>query len=329
METKSLALPWIEKYRPKNFTGMVGHEEKIATLSNLIKRNELPHLLFYGPPGTGKTSLILAAAKEMYGSDYKMYILELNASDDRGIDVVRNKIPDFVKTKSDKLRLVILDEADAMTQEAQCALRRVMEMYIHSSRFCLICNNFNKIVDGIKSRCSIMRFGTLDTGEVFSKIKTITEKEGVTITDDAIHTLVDIQKDLRQILNTLQCLHYVNLGNAENESGSEITSQDIYNYLGKPSKEECAKLIDEMFTGKFQVIYDKLLNMFKSNKWNILDLVSYLGKEVISMDLKQEQRFYLLQKLSKIEYRVSTGRDSEIQLAALVAAFQNAKRKYP
>lgn len=321
-------LPWIEKYRPKNFNGMVGHEEKIVTLRNLINRNELPHLLFYGPPGTGKTSLILATAKEMYGPDYKMYILELNASDDRGINVVRDKIPNFVKTKSDKLRLVILDEADAMTQEAQGALRRVMEQYIKTSRFCLICNNFNKIIDGVKSRCSIMRFGSLDQTEVYTKIRTIADNEEVYIEDGAIHTLIDIEKDLRQTLNTLQGIHNKHLGSSEDgKTYKVITSADIYDDLGKPPPEECKKIVDEMFNGNFQEIYDKLLNIFKDNRWNSLDLIVHLGKEVISRDLRKEEKFYLLQKLSKIEYRIVAGRDSEIQLAALVAAFQNAKNK--
>lgn len=314
-------LPWIEKYRPKNFDGMVGHHEKIETLRNLIDSNELPHLLFYGPPGTGKTSLILAAAKEMYGEDYRMYILELNASDDRGIEIVRNKIPTFCRTKANKLRLVILDEADAMTSEAQSALKRVMEMYIKSSRFCLICNNFNKIVNGIKSRCSIMRFGNLEREDVFTRIKTITEKENANISDDAIKTLINLKTDLRQILNTLQCLHYVNLG----RGNSTITSQDIYEYLGKPSNEEADQLITEMYENSFQIIYEKLLEIFRENRWNILDLIVHLTQRVIKTENKLERKIYLLQKLSKIEYRVVSGRDSEIQLAALVAAFQNAK----
>jgi len=373
-------LPWIEKYRPKTMDDMIDHEEKINTLKNLIHKNELPHLLFYGPPGTGKTSLILAAAREMYGNEFKIHILELNASDDRGIDIVRNKIPNFVKTKSNKLRLVILDEADAMTQDAQSALRRVMEKYINTSRFCLICNNFNKIIPGIKSRCSIMRFGILNALEVQSKIRQITDKEHVQITDEAITTLINVQKDFRQILNTLQCLHYIRIGNITSnvlspinnytpapekkpESGSgvnvhedagnnvdteyasdlektkesqesliikyePIEPDDIFLYLGKPSKSETNKIISDMFNGEFQETYQKLLGLFRENRWNILDLIGQLGKEVIGTnDMKNEQKFYLLQKLSKIEYRVVNGRDSEIQLGALVAAFLNSKNK--
>lgn len=329
------SLPWIEKYRPKTMDDMIDHDEKINTLKNLIQKNELPHLLFYGPPGTGKTSLILAVAREMYGSEFKMHILELNASDDRGIDIVRNKIPNFVKTKSNKLRLVILDEADAMTQDAQSALRRVMEQYINTSRFCLICNNFNKIIPGIKSRCSIMRFGILNAQEVQSKIRQITDKESVKITDEAITTLIDVQKDFRQILNTLQCLHYIRIGNSidkclvgedkppENINYTPIEPDDIFLYLGKPSKSETIKIMSDMFNGEFQETYQSLLSLFRENRWNILDLIQQVGKEVInSQTIDNTKRFYLLKKLSKIEYRVVNGRDSEIQLAALVAAFK-------
>ena len=156
------SLPWIEKYRPNSLDEMIDHSEKINTLKSLIDKNEMTHLLFYGPPGCGKTSLILACAKEMYGDQYLRYILELNASDDRGIDTVRKKIPDFVKTASNKIRLVILDEADALTNDAQSALRRVIEDYSKNSRFCLICNNINKIISGLQSRCTKMRFGYLD-----------------------------------------------------------------------------------------------------------------------------------------------------------------------
>ena len=155
-------LPWIEKYRPKNMDEIIDHQLKIQTLRNLMHRNELTHLLFYGAPGLGKTSLALSLARELYGDDYRMYILELNASDERGIDVVRNKIPHFIQSRSDRIKMVILDEADAMTSEAQNAIRRVMENAIRTSRFVLICNNIKKIIPELQSRCVKMRFAPLD-----------------------------------------------------------------------------------------------------------------------------------------------------------------------
>jgi replication factor C subunit 3/5 len=329
-------LPWIEKYRPKYLDDMIDHEEKINTLKKLIHNNELPHLLFYGPPGTGKTSLILASARELYGDDYRKYILELNASDDRGIDIVRNKIPNFIKTKSDKLRLIILDEADAMTQDAQSALRRVMEKYISTSRFCLICNNINKIVPGIQSRCSKMRFGILDAQQIAVKIRYITEKENVNIDDEAINILINVQRDFRQILNVLQCIHYIRLGenvDASNNGANivatydQITADDIYQYLGKPTKAEVTEIINKMFNDTFHHNFSYLKTIFRQNKWNILDLISNLSDYIINTPevVTEPQRYYLLGKLSKVEYRIVTGHDSEIQLASLVAYFIKSK----
>jgi replication factor C subunit 3/5 len=139
-------LPWVEKYRPKNLDQIIDHSEKITVLRKMIDNKQLPHLLLFGLPGSGKTSIVLAAAREMYGDNYKNYIMELNASDHRGIDIVRTVIPEFVRVKSDKLRLIILDEVDAMTQDAQSALRCVMEKSVKNCRFCLICNNITKII---------------------------------------------------------------------------------------------------------------------------------------------------------------------------------------
>ena len=163
-------LPWIEKYRPKNMDEIIDHQLKIQTLRNLMHRNELTHLLFYGAPGLGKTSLALSLARELYGDDYRMYILELNASDERGIDVVRNKIPHFIQSRSDRIKMVILDEADAMTSEAQNAIRRVMENAIRTSRFVLICNNIKKIIPELQSRCVKMRFAPLDATKIHQRL---------------------------------------------------------------------------------------------------------------------------------------------------------------
>src|SRR5258706_4019893 len=204
-------LPWIEKYRPNSLDEIIDHSEKIETLRALIRNKELTHLLFFGACGSGKTSMILAVAREMYGDQYKKYILELNASDDRGIETVSKKIPDFVQTTSNQIRLVILDEADAMTNDAQSALRRVIEKYSKNSRFCLICNNINKIIPGLQSRCTKMRFAYLDTNKIKSKIQIIIASENVKITEDALERLITINRDFRQILNTLQCLHAIKL----------------------------------------------------------------------------------------------------------------------
>jgi replication factor C subunit 3/5 len=331
-------LPWVEKYRPARLDD---HKEKIDTIRNFIKNHEFPHLLFYGPPGTGKTSLIQAAAREMYGDDYRMYILELNASDHRGIDTIRSKIPNFVRTKSDKIRLVILDEADAMTSEAQGALRRTMEKYIKICRFCIICNKVNKIIPGLQSRTSHMRFGMLDARSIEPRIKEISQKEGVQITDEAIRILIELQKDFRQIINTLQCLHYVRMhdcdsNNSSNSNSSSntikypaITGEYIYKYLGKPSEQDVSQLVEEILSKPFSPVYQKMQHIYRDNKWNPVDLIQKINNFVIdSPSFSDDQKSYLTQKFSKLEFMIVNGRDTEIQLAALIGAIKKSQVKY-
>jgi len=173
---RTASLPWVEKYRPNSLDELIAHEEIIQILNKLIDSNKLPHLLFHGPPGTGKTSTIIACAKKMYGSNYASMALELNASDDRGIDVVRDQIKEFAGTKklfSSGVKLIILDEADAMTNEAQSALRRVIEKYTSNTRFCLICNYVNKIMPALQSRCTRFRFAPLRPEQITSRLQDI------------------------------------------------------------------------------------------------------------------------------------------------------------
>jgi replication factor C subunit 3/5 len=316
-------LPWVEKYRPRLLDDVIDHSDKIRVLREMIKNRELPHLLFYGQPGSGKTSIILAVAREMFGNDYRQYILELNASDHRGIDIVRTVIPDFVKLKSDKIRLVILDEVDAMTTDAQSALRRVMEIYVKNSRFCLICNNITRIIPGVQSRCARMRFGTLQRPEVRKRVDMIVKSEGVRITDNAIGTLLAIHSDLRQVLNTLQCLHYINQTSTGGgiDNNNVIQPTDVYEYVGQPSPGEIDEIYRCLISNEgFQASYDKLLVILRENRWNFLDMIDHLCRMVIkSEDLNQ--RSTILKGLSEIEYRVVNGRDSDLQLASLIALF--------
>jgi replication factor C subunit 3/5 len=201
-------LPWVEKYRPKSMDQLVAHEEIIATINALIAANKLPHLLFYGPPGTGKTSTILACAHRLYGKGYASMVLELNASDDRGIDVVRERIKEFAGTKqmfSNSPKLIVLDEADAMTSAAQMALRRVMEKFTRNARFCLICNYSNKIIPALQSRCTRFRFAPLTTAQATSRTTEIADAEGVDYTPEGIEACVSLGNgDMRRCLNILQ-----------------------------------------------------------------------------------------------------------------------------
>ncbi|CAE6449621.1 unnamed protein product, partial [Rhizoctonia solani] len=177
---KDDTLPWVEKYRPVTLSDVVSHQDITSTIERFIEKNRLPHLLFYGPPGTGKTSTIVAVARRIYGNDYKKQILELNASDDRGIEVVREQIKQFAETRTlfnKGFKLIILDEADMMTQAAQAALRRVIEQYTRNVRFCIICNYVNKITPAIQSRCTRFRFSPLPIPEVEKRVNMVIESE--------------------------------------------------------------------------------------------------------------------------------------------------------
>lgn len=176
----SSSLPWVEKYRPATLDELISHADIIATISTFINAGKLPHLLFYGPPGTGKTSTVLACARQLYGPKFRSMILELNASDDRGIDVVREQIKNFASTRKifDRgFKLIILDEADAMTQIAQAALRRVIEKYTRNVRFCIICNYVGKIIPALQSRCTRFRFGPLERAQIETRLDYVIAQE--------------------------------------------------------------------------------------------------------------------------------------------------------
>jgi replication factor C subunit 3/5 len=321
-------LPWIEKYRPNNLGEMIDHSEKIETLRSLISKREMPHLLFYGPPGCGKTSMILACAQEMYGQQYKKYILELNASDDRGIETVRTKIPNFIKTASNKIKLVILDEADAMTIDAQSALRRVIEKHSKTSRFCLICNNINKIIPGLHSRCTKMRFGYLSPIEIRDKITDIVAKENIKIGNPAINRLISLNRDFRQILNTLQCVHSVH-------QGKEIFSDDINAYLCIPTNKHVSELINIMMNTPLFEACNKVFDLFKTHQWNGSDIINRIIKMVLEdendtlLKLNTAQKCAVIKHLSETESKMFQSHDFEVQIYSMVSGIveQLAKSK--
>ena len=217
------SLPWVEKYRPDTLDDVSGHQDILATINKFVDSNRLPHLLLYGPPGTGKTSTILALARRIYGvKNMRQMVLELNASDDRGIDVVREQIKTFASTKQifssapktgdapslATFKLIILDEADAMTAVAQMALRRIMEKYTANTRFCIIANYTHKLSPALLSRCTRFRFSPLKEPDIRQIVDLVIEKEEIKIEPDAIESLVRLSKgDMRRALNVLQACH--------------------------------------------------------------------------------------------------------------------------
>jgi replication factor C subunit 3/5 len=316
--TEPSKIPWIEKYRPKALDDIIDHDKKIVTLKALVDRSELPHLLFYGPPGTGKTSMILALARHIYGEkNYHRYIAEINGSSERGIDTIRGNVINFIQASAGCVKLVILDEADALTGEAQGALKSVMEKFHKYARFCLICNDVNKISPALQSRCVKMVFSTLKPVSIKEKVKNIVELEKINISDDGINALISLQRDFRQLLNELQKMHYYNTA-----LGKPIDVKEVYESMCKPTVEDMHSIIELLFTGSFEAAKSHLMDLYLSARVNMVDLVSFILIKVISIKkLDIRQKHFLIMTLSTIDKNVRIGCNAEIQITYLVSAF--------
>ncbi|TFK39827.1 P-loop containing nucleoside triphosphate hydrolase protein [Crucibulum laeve] len=312
-------LPWVEKYRPVTLEDVVSHKDITSTIEKFIEKNRLPHLLFYGPPGTGKTSTILAVARRIYGSEYRKMILELNASDERGIDVVREQIKQFAETRtlfSKGFKLIVLDEADMMTQQAQAALRRVIEQYTKNVRFCIICNYVNKITPAIQSRCTRFRFSPLPIPEVEKRLNSVVEAENVNLTDDGKKALLKLSKgDMRRALNVLQAC----------QAAYDIIGEtEIYNCTGNPHPSDIEAIVNSMLSDEFTTSYNMISKLKTERGLALQDLLTGAYDYMETIEMKPHARIYLLDHLATTEHRLSTGGSEKIQLTALLGAFKNA-----
>lgn len=306
---------WVEKYRPRTLEDIHGHSDIIHVLNNFIDKGELPHLLFYGPPGTGKTSTILACAKKMYGLEhYKKMILELNASDERGINVVRNKIKQFVKTKSffeDRYKLVILDEADAMTRDAQTALRRIIEQYANNARFCLICNYLNKIIEPLQSRCTYFRFGSLEEVNIRETLNKIIDNEKLKIDETTLNNVIKTgDGDLRKCVNYLQTIH--------NSSNNE--DNENYGSMLKPVSElKLDMILDIIRNNDISEAYLKIQQYKDENSLLLTNIIKQVQIWGLNSGLEKDKQMYLLIQLAEMEYRLKMGADEDIQLSCIIS----------
>jgi len=311
-------LPWVEKYRPKSLEDLISHKDIINTIQRFVSEDKLPHLLFYGPPGTGKTSTILAVAKQLYApKEFQSMLLELNASDDRGIGVVRNQVLGFASTRTifkSKFKLVILDEADAMTNDAQNALRRIMEKYTENTRFCLICNYLTGIIPAIQSRCTRFRFGPLDLQQMTSRLDYVMKQENVNITDDGMKALVRLAKgDMRRSLNILQSTH-IGYGH--------VNEENVYLCTGNPLPSDIKNMVDWMLNDNFITAYKKMNELKTSKGLALQDILTEVHTYIHRIDFPQAVRIVLLDKMAESEYRLAAGTSEKIQLSGLISAFQ-------
>jgi replication factor C small subunit len=311
-------LMWIEKYRPTKLEELINQEEVVSGLKNLLQNPaEMPHMLFAGLPGTGKTTTALIVARYLYGEAWREYTLELNASDERGINVIRERVKMFSQyfTPSEQVpfKLIILDEADMMTPEAQTALRRIMEINSRITRFILICNYLTRIISPIQSRCAIFRFRSIAKEDVMEYLKGICNNENVKVNPEVLELLYDYTKgDLRRAINLLQ--------SAAGAGAGVITREIIEELVGKVTPKVVKEIINYMKNGDFYNAR-KLLFDFKSGSG--LD-----GQEIIKLIMNGLIENGLLsveasQILAEYEYRLLNGAYEEIQLTAMLAALIN------
>ena len=259
-------LPWVEKYRPQKIDGIISHDQNIETIKKMLAGGSLPHLLFHGTPGTGKTSLILAIANELYGTSKNLMVMKLDASDDRGINSVREEIKGFaekVNMFNKGVKLIILDEADSMTFDAQFALRRIIEKYSKTTRFCLICNYENKIIPAIRSRCANFRFSPINVYHIQKKLEYICEQEKLTFDNNVMEIISSLSKgDLRKSINFLQSLSL---------QSSHITVQMCYKTAGVPSDSEVIDIINNLLDPKvdYNVANKKIYSLIKVQGYSL------------------------------------------------------------
>ncbi|KAL2261494.1 hypothetical protein VTK26DRAFT_908 [Humicola hyalothermophila] len=342
------SLPWVEKYRPVSLADVSGHQDILATIEKFVDSNRLPHLLLYGPPGTGKTSTILALARRIYGADnMRQMVLELNASDDRGIDVVREQIKTFASTKQiftmassasrtgiAAFKLIILDEADAMTNTAQMALRRIMEKYTANTRFCIIANYSHKLSPALLSRCTRFRFSPLKEQDIRSLVDKVIEEENVKIMPDAVDSLVRLSKgDMRRALNVLQACHASSTPLQPRDAPKipekdivreTITTQTIYDCVAAPPPDAIKKILNTLLSTSDVTSCLSTINSLKvAQGLALADIITALSEELVKLEVKPQVMITWLDALAEIEHRVSSGANEGIQTAAVVGAIRN------
>ncbi|KAK8970962.1 hypothetical protein KSP40_PGU009617 [Platanthera guangdongensis] len=315
--------PWVEKYRPQSLADVAAHRDIVDTIDRLTNENKLPHLLLYGPPGTGKTSTILALARKLYGSQYQNMILELNASDDRGIDVVRQQIQDFASARSlsfsTKLsvKLVLLDEADAMTKDAQFALRRVIEKHTKSTRFALICNHVNKIIPALQSRCTRFRFAPLDAANVKERLQYVISAEGLDVDASGLAALVRLSNgDMRKALNILQSTQM---------ASQHVTEEAVYLCTGNPLPKDIEQIAYWLLNEPFTASYKYISGVKMRKGLALVDITREVTMFVFKIQMPSDIRIKLINDLADIEYRLSFGCNDKLQLGALISTFTNAR----
>lgn len=308
--------PWVEKYRPRTLAEVIGHEDIIKRLQSYVKSGNVPNMMFTGPAGVGKTSAAVALAKELFGQNFGQNFLELNASDERGIDVVRNTIKDFARTLAfdSNFKIIFLDESDALTADAQQALRRTMERYTRTCRFILSANYSSRIIEPIQSRCVVSRFRPLSSKHIEGKIREIAKKESISVSDSGVKAIIYVSDgDLRKAVNILQAAAAI--------SGS-VDESHVYNISSRARPEEVKAMIVLAIKGDFLGARDKLDALLYDYGMSGEDIILQLYKETRDFaEINDSRKIILIEAIAECSFRVSEGANERIQLEALLAKF--------
>lgn len=305
---------WTEKYRPSTFEEVKGQAEIVEKIKAFVASQNMPHLLFSGPAGVGKTTLSLVIAKQLFGENWRQNTLELNASDERGIDVVRVKVKDFARTRSIgdvPFKLIYLDESDALTKEAQQALRRTMENYTQTCRFILSCNYSSKIIDPIQSRCAVFRFKPLSEGEIFTVIGKIAAEEKLVVTEEAKKALFSVcGGDCRRLENIMQSCAVLK---------NKIDPELVYSMASVAKPKEVREVLQIAAKGNFLEARKLLLNLMLDYGMSGLDVIKQIQKEIWNVTLEDRKKVELVDKCGEVEFRMTEGSDEYIQLESFLA----------
>lgn len=307
---------WIEKYRPKKLEDVAGQRHIIERLQAYVATKNVPHLIFAGPAGTGKTTSALALSKELFGDTWRQNFNELNASDERGIGIIRGKIKNFARTApigENPFKIIFLDEADSLTSDAQAALRRTIERYTHICRFVLSVNYSSKIIEPIQSRCTVFRFRPLQPEDIKNYMRKIAQKEKLEITPDGLETLIYVARgDLRKAINVLQVGASIS---------KKITAELLYETSATAKPEDVKNLINTALKGDFtqsrNILYELLITYGLSGE----DIIKQIHRAIFDIPIPDESKIRLIDKTGEIEFRLTEGSNEHIQLETLLAQF--------
>jgi replication factor C small subunit len=310
---------WAEKYRPKSLDAIINQKEIVNRLKSFAHSKNVPHCIFAGPPGTGKTTAALCLTRDLYGESYREHMMELNASDERGIKIVRETVKTFARTRSIgeiPFKILILDEADNMTSDAQQALRRTMERFTETCRFIMIANYSGKIIEPLQSRCAPFRFSYMLQKDQDRYLRNIIEKENIKILDDGYDAIFEVsQGDLRRATNTIQ---------AAASMGKVIDAETVYSVIGHANPEDVNTMIKTAMKGDFLEARKQLRDMIMKYGVAGSDIIKQIHTAIFRSMLPDSWKVTLSEAIGEADFRMVQGADVEVQLSALLARLTEA-----